>query len=228
MSLTHLANTCSHLQNASRARLSLTSIPNSRILLSLSLALQNSGFLSTVVRGGPTPPPPHPLLSHPRHTYPASSIPSITPPPPPPPPSPSSSFSSSTIPAQSDTPPPETSQTSSSSSSSSSYHPTSTPEEQIEWPLNRTTISRTRLWLGLKYWNSEPVLSHLSLISKPTRRIWMDTQGLKRLVLGKPSGMVKGMTRPGECVYVSTDRGILEARECVERKVGGMLLCRVR
>jgi len=26
---------------------------------------------------------------------------------------------------------------------------------------------------------------------------------------------------------VSTDRGILEARECVERKIGGMVLCRV-
>lgn len=36
-----------------------------------------------------------------------------------------------------------------------------------------------------------------------------------------------GLTRPGECLFVSTDRGVLEARECVERKVGGMILCRV-
>jgi ribosomal protein S8 len=80
----------------------------------------------------------------------------------------------------------------------------------------------------LKYWNSEPVLEKMELVSKPTRRIWMDVEGLKKLVLGKPSGYVKGLTRPGECLFVSTDRGILEARECVERKIGGMLLCKVR
>ena len=56
----------------------------------------------------------------------------------------------------------------------------------------------------------------------------MDVQGIKRLVLGKESGMVPGLTRPGECIFVSTDRGVMEARDCVEKKVGGMLLCRVR
>lgn len=56
----------------------------------------------------------------------------------------------------------------------------------------------------------------------------MDVTGLKQLVLGKDTGYVKGLRRPGECIYVSTDRGILEARECVEQKVGGMLICRVR
>ena len=56
----------------------------------------------------------------------------------------------------------------------------------------------------------------------------MDNEGLKKLVLGRESGYVRGLTRPGESLYVSTDRGILEARECVERKIGGQLLCRVR
>jgi len=31
----------------------------------------------------------------------------------------------------------------------------------------------------------------------------------------------------GECVFITTDRGIMEARECAERKIGGMVLCRV-
>jgi ribosomal protein S8 len=31
----------------------------------------------------------------------------------------------------------------------------------------------------------------------------------------------------GECIFVSTDKGIMEARECVERKIGGQVLCRV-
>jgi ribosomal protein S8 len=35
------------------------------------------------------------------------------------------------------------------------------------------------------------------------------------------------MTRVGEMIAVSTDRGVLEARECVERKIGGQALCRV-
>jgi len=79
----------------------------------------------------------------------------------------------------------------------------------------------------MKYWNNEPVLSKMSMVSKPTKRVWMDVEGLGRLVRGKDANYVKGLTKPGECLYVSTDRGVLEARECVERRVGGMLLCRV-
>lgn len=56
----------------------------------------------------------------------------------------------------------------------------------------------------------------------------MDTEGMAKLTLGKTNGYVKGLTRPGECLFVTTDKGIFESRECVERKIGGMLLCRVR
>jgi len=80
----------------------------------------------------------------------------------------------------------------------------------------------------MKYWNSEPVLEKMELVSKPTRRIWMDVEGLRKLVLGRQSGYVKGLGKPGECLFVSTDKGIMEARECVERKIGGQLLCKVR
>lgn len=170
MSLVHLANTCSHLQNASRARLGLTSIPDTKFHLKLMLALQNSGFLSTVVRGGSQPPPAHNILSHPSSSDPAAPI----------------------------------------------------------EPVTRHNVASRRLWLGLKYWNSAPVIEKMELVSKPTRRIWMDVEGLRRLVLGQKSGYVQGLTRTGECMYVSTDVGILEARECVERKIGGMLICRVR
>jgi len=170
MSLVHLANVASHLQNASKARLGLTSVPDTKFHLKLMLALQNSGFISTVVRGGPTPPPAHNLLSHPTSTDPSAPIENVT----------------------------------------------------------RHNIASRRLWVGLKYWNSERVLEEVQLISKPTRRIWMDVEGIKDLVLGKKHGYVKGLSRPGECLYVSTDRGILESRECIERKIGGMLICRVR
>ncbi|CZT11391.1 hypothetical protein WAI453_004509 [Rhynchosporium graminicola] len=161
MSLVHLANVCSHLQNASKARLGLTSVPSTNMILTLTLALQTSGFLSSVTRGGLTPPPLDSLSTY------------------------------------------------------------------IPEPVTQSNISSRRLWLGMKYWNNEPVLSKLEMVSKPTKRIWMDVEGLGRIVRGREAGFVKGITKPGECVFVSTDRGVLEARECVERKVGGMVLCRV-
>ncbi|CAL3970168.1 hypothetical protein PZA11_006448 [Diplocarpon coronariae] len=161
MSLVHLANVCSHLQNASKARLGLTSVPSTNMILTLTLALQQSGFLSSVTRGGLQPPPMDDL---------------------------------------------------------SSYVPELVTQENI---------STRRLWLGMKYWNNEPVLSSLSMVSKPTKRVWMDVEGLGRVIRGREAGFVKGLTRPGECLFVSTDKGVLEARECVERRVGGMLLCRV-
>lgn len=170
MSMVQLANVCSHIQNASKVRLGFTSIPNSKFNLRLMLALQNSGFLSTVVRGGLQPPPAHNLLNHPS---------------------------------------------------------SNTEGAEVE-PITRENVASRRLWLGLKYWNSEPVIEKMELVSKPTRRIWMDVEGMKELVLGRQSGYVKGLTRTGETLYVSTDRGIMEARECVERKIGGQLLCRVR
>ena len=65
------------------------------------------------------------------------------------------------------------------------------------------------------------------MVSKPTKRIWMDVEGLGKIVRGRKEGEILGLTNVGESLFVSTDRGILEARECLERKVGGMLLCRV-
>lgn len=88
-------------------------------------------------------------------------------------------------------------------------------------------MASRRLWLGLKYWNNEPVLGKLKMESKPTRRIWMNVEGLRDVVRGRKSGYIEGLRSPGECLFVSTDKGVLEARECVERKIGGMVLCRV-
>ncbi|KAE8442743.1 hypothetical protein EG329_002883 [Mollisiaceae sp. DMI_Dod_QoI] len=161
MSLVHLANVCSHLQNSSRARLGLTSVPSTNQILTLCLSLQSSGFLSSVTRGGLTPPPIHDL---------------------------------------------------------SSYEPE---------PVTQQNVATRRLWLGMKYWNNEPVLKKMEMVSKPTKRVWMDVEGLGRLVRGRESGYVRGLNGVGECLFVSTDKGVMEARECVERRVGGMLLCRV-
>lgn len=165
MSLVHLSNVCSHLQNASKARLGLTSVPSTNMIHRVMLALQTSGFLSTVIRGGPDPPK---LISP------------------------------------------------------TSLEPAEPPE-----PVTQANVASRRLWLGLKYYNNEPVLSRLTMVSKPTKRVYMDAEGLGKLIRGRRAGYVLGLSTPGECLYVTTDRGIMEARECVEREIGGMLICRV-
>ncbi|PYH98184.1 40S ribosomal protein S8 [Aspergillus ellipticus CBS 707.79] len=170
MSLVNLAHVCSHLNNATKARLGITSIPNTKLHLKLCLALQNDGLISSVVRGGLTAPPTHPLLGTPM------------------------------------------------------------PNDEVEKvePVTQSNVASRRLWLGLKYWQSESVMGKLSLVSKPTRRVTIDVQGLRRVVRGERSETVEGLRNPGELLYLSTDRGVLEARECVEKKLGGLILCRVR
>jgi len=91
---------------------------------------------------------------------------------------------------------------------------------------NKNRASR-RLWLGLKYWEGSPVLSKARLISKPTKRLWLSSRELGAVVRGSHAGEVKGLSRVGEIMAVSTDRGVMEARECVERAIGGQALCRV-
>ena len=168
MSLVGLSNVCSHLQNASKGRLGLTSIPYSKLHSALSSQLLKAGFISQVTIGGSSPPSgdPSPILGH--------------------------------------------------------SHP---PEE--ETTITRENRASRRLWLGLKYYNNEPVLTSMSMISKPTRRIWVGSEELAKLSKGYPISMVKGMRQVGEVVFVSTDRGIMDLRECVDRGIGGQLLCRV-
>ncbi|KAG9517550.1 30S ribosomal protein S8, partial [Aureobasidium melanogenum] len=176
MSLVNLAHVCSHMQNASLARLGVTSIPLSRMHLSLSLLLQKQGFLSTVTLGGPTPPA---KLLPPTHA-----------------------------------------------DSDSSSAPTKSILEEVEAVTQQNRASR-RLWLGMKYWDGEPVLRKMKLLSKPTKRIWLSSNELGEIVRGKDCKFIRGLRQVGECIFVSTDKGIMEARECVERKIGGQVLCRV-
>ena len=55
----------------------------------------------------------------------------------------------------------------------------------------------------------------------------MGLPDLEGLIRGEKRGYVRGLRSVGEALFVTTDRGILEIREAVERRVGGMVLCRV-
>ncbi|KAK6538527.1 hypothetical protein TWF694_010107 [Orbilia ellipsospora] len=99
------------------------------------------------------------------------------------------------------------------------------PDEEYT-PPTQSTIATKRLWLGLKYLENQPVMSKLTLLSKPKQRIWLGYRDLKQIGNGKDAGYVKGM-QMGECIFVSTDNGVMELREAVRKMTGGQVLCRV-
>lgn len=169
MSLSNVANVTSHLRNASKARLAITSIPLTKVHFKLALAMRNAGFFSAVVPGGGAPPPNHHFLSYP---------------------------------------------------SVNDVH------EPIEY-ITRQNVASRRIWLGLKYWESQPVLHQISSVSKPKRKINLNLAQLRQVLRGDRGGQVDGLRTPGECIFLLTDQGLLEAREAVEKKVGGLALCRV-
>ena len=255
MSLVNLSHVCSHLQNASLARLGLTSIPYTRLHLSLSLLLQKQGFFSQVKLGGPSPPascfPPglredgaitgHPhnrsrgvekdretalsrmvterasaeeLLAEGYHVEDvrwASMYASRTP----------RQLQENGVPVDVMG---LTIENQPLALTPSQY---ADPDDlDTEGVVTQSNRASRRLWLGLKYWEGLPVLHKARMLSKPTKRIWLNSTELANVVRGRQAGEIKGMSQIGEVVAVSTDRGILEARECVERKVGGMVLCR--
>ncbi|KAK4167253.1 ribosomal protein S8-like protein [Cladorrhinum sp. PSN259] len=156
-----ITNACAHLQNATRARLGLTSIPNTKYNLRLALALHRAGLVSSVTRGGPKPPPPEVIAA----------------------------------------------------------------TEETE-PVTTANVATRRIWLGLKYWNNEPVMRNLEPVSKPSRLVTATIPELNKVARGFRAGHIKGLNM-GELLFVSTDRGVLEIREALDKKVGGLVLCRV-
>lgn len=159
MGISSVANACVHLQNVTRARIGLTSIPNTKYNLRLSLAMHRAGLIASITRGGPKPPPPEAILS--------------------------------------------------------------TETE----PLTTANVAQARLWIGLKYWENKPVVSNIEAISKPSRLVTATLPQLSKVARGYGVGPIKGL-RLGETLFVSTDRGVLEIREAIEKKVGGLVLCR--
>lgn len=256
MSLVNLAHVCSHLQNASLARLGLTSIPHTRLHLSVALLLQKQGFFSQVKLGGPSPPAscfPPGLRDESKMTRGLRAR---------------SAFAEkdretalSRMVMQRATPEQLIAEGFNEVDVKwASLYATRTPaqlqEEGVpveamgltienqpitltsdenadlddldtEGVVTQANRASRRLWLGLKYWDGLPVLHKAQMISKPTKRIWLNSTQLGIVVRGGRAGEVKGMTQVGEMMAVSTDRGVMEARECVERKIGGMPLCRV-
>lgn len=160
MGIPSIPRFCSHLQNATRAGLTMTSVPNTKYNLNLAIALHRAGFISSVTRGGPKPPDPETIT-------------------------------------------------------------TAAPE-----PVTYKNVSTRRLWLGLKYWNDKPVMSNLQSMSKSKRWVTASLSELHRLSRGLETNQIPGLNL-GESLFLTTDIGVLESREAIEKRRGGLLLCRV-
>ncbi|RYP76611.1 hypothetical protein DL771_001680 [Monosporascus sp. 5C6A] len=162
MPVANVVNMCSHLQNASRARLGLTSVPHTKYNLRVALALHRAGFLGFVTRGGARPPDPSTITAY-------------------------------------------------------------EPED-----LTTANAARQRLWLGLKYSGATgaPVMGTVRSITKPKRPVTANLRALQKLVRGFDASYQRGLDL-GEALIVGTDCGVLESREAVKKRVGGLLLCRV-
>ncbi|KAI2604124.1 ribosomal protein S8 [Hypoxylon fragiforme] len=163
MGISNCVNFCSHLTNASRARLGMTSFPHTKYNVQVALALQRTGFLSFVTRGGTHPPNPETIAT---------------------------------------------------------YEPP---------PLTTANVAKQRLWVGLKYSvnnGGEPVLTKLTPLSTSKRPVTAKLPVLEKLARGFDAQRHRGLTF-GECLIVNTSEGTLEVREAIQKRLGGLLLCRV-
>ncbi|KAF8198618.1 ribosomal protein S8 [Pholiota molesta] len=90
--------------------------------------------------------------------------------------------------------------------------------------------SERRIWANLKYRDDQPVLSRMELISKPSRRVYMMPSEIRLLCSGRRSGQVKPLGM-GEVAMVKTEvkeHQWLEAREALQMKLGGEVVCRAQ
>jgi len=90
--------------------------------------------------------------------------------------------------------------------------------------------SEKRIWATLKYRNDLPVLNDMEVISKPSRRVFMELADLRAICSGRTSNQVKPLGM-GEVAMVRTknrEHEWLEAREALTLKIPGEVVCRAR
>ncbi|KAJ3495860.1 hypothetical protein NLJ89_g10568 [Agrocybe chaxingu] len=90
--------------------------------------------------------------------------------------------------------------------------------------------SEQRIWATLKYRDDQPVLQTMELISRPSRRVFMELSDIRLICSGRRSGQVKPLGM-GEVAMVRTrdkEHEWLEAREALLLKIPGEAVCRAR
>ncbi|GAA5842367.1 hypothetical protein JCM9279_005364 [Rhodotorula babjevae] len=109
-----------------------------------------------------------------------------------------------------------------------SYGSTSTSAAVPPNPASFTTarLSDRRVWAELKYRNDRPVLDKMRLVSHPSRRVFMDSDEVRRFVKGSRVKFVPGLGL-GEVALIASNEGYVEGREAVRRGLGGEVIARV-
>ncbi|KAJ7138458.1 ribosomal protein S8 [Mycena crocata] len=87
-----------------------------------------------------------------------------------------------------------------------------------------------RIWAELKYRNDLPVLQSMELISKPSKNIFMDLAEIRRLCTGRRAQNIAPLGL-GELIVIKTsdkENEWLEAREALQMKLSGEIVCRAK
>ncbi|KAF9237015.1 ribosomal protein S8 [Melanogaster broomeanus] len=87
-----------------------------------------------------------------------------------------------------------------------------------------------RIWAELKYRDDRPVLSNMSLVSMPSRRVFMNAGEIRGICSGRRAQMIKPLGL-GEIAVVKTrskEHEWLEAREALMLGLDGEVVCRAR
>lgn len=96
----------------------------------------------------------------------------------------------------------------------------------IDW--NAAPEVRRRLWVDLKYRSDDrPVLEKMNLVSKPSRRLSMNSEELLLWVTGRRSKFITPL-KAGEIGIIDCGKhGWFEAKEAMRKKLEGEVVCRV-
>ena len=90
--------------------------------------------------------------------------------------------------------------------------------------------AQKRIWAELKYREDRPVLSAMSLVSKPSRKVFMDISEIRRICSGRRAQTIKPLGL-GEIAIVKTgsrEHEWLEAREALQMRLNGEVVCRAQ
>ena len=90
--------------------------------------------------------------------------------------------------------------------------------------------AQRRIWADLKYREDRPVLTAMSLISKPSKPIHMSASEIRRICSGRRAQNIKPLGMGEIAVVKTTDREHewVEAREAVQLSLEGEVICRAR
>lgn len=91
-------------------------------------------------------------------------------------------------------------------------------------------VAYQRIWADLKYRDQRPVLNKMELVSKPSKRIFLDASEIRLICSGRRAQTVKPLGM-GEIAVVKTkdkEHEWLEAREALQLRLPGEVVCRAR